>query len=300
MVVTAAALTLSALPASAGAASPSDASGSTRTARALPQIKATARPGTATVQLSPGQRRKLLDQATNTAPDTARSLGLGPQEKLIPKDVIKDADGTVHIRYDRTYAGLPVLGGDLVDHQHEGSHTVTYASKAHLTLPTAKAKVSAGTAKKSALSRAAAKGTRKGAARTAPHQVVWMMNDKPQLAWETVVTGLQRDGSPSERHVVTDAASGATLENAEHVESAEGNSLYSGQVTIGSTRQDDGTYALIDPAHGNHRTLDSSDNANGGPVHRQRRRVGRRNDGEPRNRGGGRGLRRADDVGLLP
>lgn len=215
------------------------------------------------MQLSPGQRRKLLDQAANTAPDTARSLGLGPREKLIPKDVIKDADGTVHTRYDRTYAGLPVLGGDLVDHQHEGSHTVTYASKAKLTLPTAKAKVSAGTAKKSALSKAAAKGTRKGAARTAPQQVVWMMNDKPRLAWETVVTGLQQDGSPSERHVVTDAASGATLENSEHVESAEGNSLYSGQVTIGSTRQDDGTYALIDPAHGNHRTLDSRDNANG-------------------------------------
>ncbi|WP_372348524.1 hypothetical protein [Streptomyces sp. KL116D] len=113
MVVTAAALTLSALPASAGAASTSDASADTRQVPALPQIKATARPGAATVQLSPGQRRKLLDQATNTAPDAARSLGLGHQEKLIPKDVIKDADGTVHTRYDRTYAGPPVIGGDL-------------------------------------------------------------------------------------------------------------------------------------------------------------------------------------------
>ncbi len=47
------------------------------------------------------------------------------------------------------------------------------------------------------------------------------------------------------------------------MESAQGNSLYSGQVTIGSTRQDDGTYALIDPAHGGHRTLDSSVNSNG-------------------------------------
>ncbi|WP_372350294.1 hypothetical protein [Streptomyces sp. KL116D] len=28
---------------------------------------------------------------------------------------------------------------------------------------------------------------------------------------------------------------------------------------MGSTRQDDGTYALIDPAHGQHRPRDSSD-----------------------------------------
>ncbi|WP_086728496.1 M4 family metallopeptidase [Streptomyces carpinensis] len=263
MVITAAALAFSALPASAGAAPTSDASGGTRKVGALPQIKATARPGAGSAHLSPTQRRRLLDQATNAAPDTAHSLNLGPHEKLIPKDVIQDADGTVHTRYERTYAGLPVIGGDLVVHQRHDARTVTYASKAKLALPTTKAKVSADDAKKSALSKAAAKGTRRGDAHTAPRQVVWMMNDKPQLAWETVVTGVQQDGSPSERHVVTDAAGGATLENSEHVESAQGNSLYSGQVTIGSTRQDDGTYALIDPQHGGHRTLDSSVNSNG-------------------------------------
>jgi hypothetical protein len=32
---------------------------------------------------------------------------------MLPKDVIKDADGTVHTRYERTFAGLPVLGGDV-------------------------------------------------------------------------------------------------------------------------------------------------------------------------------------------
>nr|WP_234436116.1 M4 family metallopeptidase [Streptomyces sp. NRRL S-813] len=209
------------------------------------------------------QRRRLLDQAANAAPDTARSLHLGPREKLIPKDVVQDTDGTLHTRYERTYAGLPVIGGDLVVHQRHASRTVTYASKEKLTLPTTMPKVSATAAKKAALSRATAKGTHKASSHTDPRQVVWMMGDGPKLAWETVVTGIQQDGSPSERHVVTDAASGDTLENAEHVESAQGNSLYSGQVTIGSTRQDDGTYALIDAQHGGHRTLDSSVNSNG-------------------------------------
>nr|WP_229888012.1 M4 family metallopeptidase [Streptomyces olivaceoviridis] len=262
--ITAAALAFSALPGSAGAAPLSHAPDGARTTGALRQIKAAPRPGSGTVHLSPGQRRRLLDQAADAAAGTARALRLGPEEKLIPKDVVQDADGTVHTRYERTYSGLPVIGGDLIVHErHGGARTVTYASEKKLTLPTTAAKVPAATAKKAALGKAMAKGTRKTATHSAPRKVVWMLGDQPRLAWETVVTGVQQDGSPSERHVVTDAASEAVLENAEHVESAQGNSLYSGQVTIGSTRQDDGTYALIDPQRGGHRTLDSSVTSNG-------------------------------------
>ncbi|PSK67913.1 Transglutaminase-activating metalloprotease [Micromonospora sp. MH33] len=42
-----------------------------------------------------------------------------------------------------------------------------------------------------------------------------MMGGGPTLAWETVVTGVQQDGSPNDRHVVTDAASDATLDAAQ-------------------------------------------------------------------------------------
>ncbi|MEE1823292.1 M4 family peptidase, partial [Streptomyces sp. BE20] len=47
----------------------------------------------------------------------ARYLGLAPQEKLVAKDAVLDPDGSRHLRYERTYSGLPVLGGDLVAHQ---------------------------------------------------------------------------------------------------------------------------------------------------------------------------------------
>nr|WP_225809563.1 M4 family metallopeptidase [Streptomyces spinosus] len=266
VVFTAAALAFTALPGSAGAAPLSHAPEGTRATGAPRQIKAVVRPGSGSVRLSPGQRRRLLDRAAEAAPDTARALGLGPQEKLVPKDVVQDADGTVHTRYERTYAGLTVIGGDLVVHQRQGARTVTYATRKKLTLATTEAKVPAATAKKAALSKATAKGTHKAATHTAPRKVVWMLGDQPRLAWETVVTGVQQDGSPSERHVVTDAASEAVLGNAEHVESAQGNSLYSGQVTIGSTRQDDGTYTLTDPLRGGHRTLDSSVTSSGVPF----------------------------------
>ena len=120
-------LTVSALPAGAASASAPGSSGGTRTMGALPEISATARPGAAAVRLAPAQRTKLLGQAADAAARTARALRLGPQEKLVPKDVVQDADGTVHTRYERTYAGLPVIGGDLVVHQRKGTRTVTYA-----------------------------------------------------------------------------------------------------------------------------------------------------------------------------
>ncbi|MGW7285079.1 M4 family metallopeptidase, partial [Streptomyces sp. NPDC054847] len=230
---------------------------------ALPQITAAPRPGAAIVPLSPGERRQLLDRATGSGPQTARALKLGAREKLIARDVIKDADGSVHTRYERTYAGLPVLGGDLVVHERPAGRTVTYASTAELTLPTTEAKVPAAAAKKLALGKAKEQGTARGNADKAPRLVVWLADGGAKLAWETVVTGLQKNGSPSERHVVTDAADETVLGNGENVKSADGHGMYSGQVTIGSVRQDDGTYALIDNERGGHRVLDSSNSWSG-------------------------------------
>ncbi|WP_055588600.1 M4 family metallopeptidase [Streptacidiphilus griseoplanus] len=254
--MTVAAVAVSVLPASAAVSADTGKGG------APARIAAEPLPGARTVSLSPAQRRQLLDEATRSAPDTARALKLGAKEKLVAKDVVKDADGTVHTRYERTYDGLPVLGGDLVVHDRAGARTTTWATKAELSLPTTEAKVPAATAKKSAMSAAKTENTDKAASKQAPRLVVWAHGGKPTLAWETVVTGVQPDGSPSERHVITDAASGTVLENAEHVESAVGNSMYSGTVQIGSTRQADGSYALIDPQTG-HRTLDSTNNFSG-------------------------------------
>ncbi|NUP45451.1 MAG: peptidase M4 family protein, partial [Streptomyces sp.] len=46
----------------------------------------------------------------------ATSLGLTSDEGTKVRDVIVDKDGTQHVRYDRTYRQLPVLGGDFVVH----------------------------------------------------------------------------------------------------------------------------------------------------------------------------------------
>ena len=72
--------------------------------------------GATALPMTASARAEALRSAQDAAASTARELGLGAQEKLVVRDVIKDADGTTHTRYERTYAGLPVLGGDLVTH----------------------------------------------------------------------------------------------------------------------------------------------------------------------------------------
>lgn len=258
-VLVAAALAAAALPASA--ATGSEASQS-RADAAPRRIEARQRPEAKAVALSPEQRRQLLDEAAAAAPETAHALRLGTQERLVPKDVVKDADGTVHTRYERTYAGLPVLGGDLVVHDRAGTLSTTFATGAKLSLPTTKAGLPAAEAKRSALSAAEAENTDRSVATRAPRLMVWAQSGKPTLAWESVVTGVRKDGSPSELHVFTDAGNGDVLDSEEHVESADGRSMYSGAVQIGSTPQDGGGYALIDPRSG-HRTLDAATTSQG-------------------------------------
>jgi Zn-dependent metalloprotease len=48
------------------------------------------------------------------------AMRLSANDGFTARDVIVDRDGTEHVRFDRTYKGLPVLGGDLVVHSKAG------------------------------------------------------------------------------------------------------------------------------------------------------------------------------------
>ncbi|AQW53544.1 peptidase M4 [Streptomyces hygroscopicus] len=212
-------------------------------------------PGALPAKLSPAQRAELIRKADAAKGEAAKGLKLGAKEKLVVKDVIKDADGTTHTRYERTYAGLPVLGGDLVvDRAKSGAQlTVAKATKARLTVPTTTAAVAPATAEKAAVKAANAQGSRKTEAERAPRKVIWAAKGTPTLAYETVVGGLQEDGTPNELHVITDAATGAKLFEFQGVKKGTGNSQYSGQVTLG-TSGSAGSYNLTDSGRGNHKT----------------------------------------------
>ncbi|GAA3594361.1 M4 family metallopeptidase [Streptomyces osmaniensis] len=212
-------------------------------------------PGAEAVKLSPAQRAELIRDANATKADTAEELGLGAKEKLVVRDVVKDGNGTVHTRYERTYDGLPVLGGDLVVETTKSGATkdVVKATRAAIKPATTTAAVPAAKAEKQALAAAKAEDAKSPDVNKAPRKVIWAANGKPTLAYETVVGGLQEDGTPNELHVVTDAATGAKLYEYQAIETGTGNTMYSGTVTLGTT-QSGSTYNLTDGARGNHKT----------------------------------------------
>ncbi|MFB7446711.1 M4 family metallopeptidase [Streptomyces mirabilis] len=213
----------------------------------------------ATVQLSAAARTSLIQQADAAASETAQQIGLGAKEKLVVRDVLKDADGTVHTRYERTYNGLPILGGDLVVHESKAGKTegVTKAVKTAIKVASLKPQVTTAKAEKQALTAAKAAGSEKTTADRAPRKVIWAATGKPTLAYETVVGGLQDDGTPNELHVITDAATGKKLYEYQGIETGTGKTLYSGTVSLNTTLSGS-TYQLTDGTRGGHKTYNKS------------------------------------------
>ncbi|MFR0357104.1 M4 family metallopeptidase [Streptomyces sediminimaris] len=206
--------------------------------------------------LSAAARTSLVQKARAHTARTAEQIGLGAKEKLVVKDVVRDADGTVHTRYERTYAGLPVLGGDLVVHTSRAGRTegVTKATTAAIKVPSLKARVTPAGAEKQAVSAARSLGSAKSAADGA-RKVIWAGSGKPVLAYETVVGGLQDDGTPNQLHVITDAATGKKLFEYQGIENATGTgkTLYSGTVSL-TTSGSGSSYTLTDASRGGHKT----------------------------------------------
>lgn len=213
-----------------------------------------AAPGAEPVRLTSAQRAELLREADAATADTAKTLGLGAKEKLVVRDVIKDRDGTVHTRYERTYDGLPVLGGDLVVETSPSGATesVAKATRAKVAVASAKPAVAAAQAERQALGAAKAQAESPDVTR-APRTVVWAASGSPVLAYETVVGGLQHDGTPNELHVITDANTGEKLYEWQAIQNGTGHTVYSGTVPLTTTRSGS-SYTLTDGARGNHRT----------------------------------------------
>ncbi|MEU6380373.1 M4 family metallopeptidase [Streptomyces sp. NPDC046909] len=225
------------------------------------------RTGGLEAKLSPAQRTALIKSADARTAATAESIGLGAKEKLVVKDVVKDNDGTLHTRYERTFAGLPVLGGDLVVHTPPATLAAgTVSTTFNNNRRTVSVKSTTATYTKSAAQSKALK-TAKALDATSPaaesaRKVIWAGEGTPKLAWETVVTGFQDDGTPSKLHVITDATTGAELSRFEGIETGTGNSQYSGTVTIGTTLSGS-TYQLYDTTRGGHKTYSLNNGTSG-------------------------------------
>jgi Zn-dependent metalloprotease len=173
-------------------------------------------------------------------------------------DTIKDADGSTHVRLERRYRGMPVLGGDLVVHAPQaGWRGVSQTLDRAVRVP-ATPVVSASAAAERTLAPAKATRTITGMTRAeSTRLVVDATSGTAHLAWEVVTAGTQEDGTPSRLATYVDATSGALIRREQQIQNVDGSgqSLYSGTVPLRVT-QSGTTYLLKDPTRGNTYTTD--------------------------------------------
>jgi len=164
-----------------------------------------------------------------------RALGLGTGEKLVVKDVITDADGSTHVRYDRTFDGLRVIGGDLVSHRDNAGTVQSVSWNASRTAAVASRtpKVSLASAEAAGAENAAS--VQQGTTANHGELVVFASGATPKLAYDVLTEGMRADQTPSRLHTIVDANTGETLQTWDEVENGTGNGIYVGTVTIGTT-----------------------------------------------------------------
>ncbi|MFI8892346.1 M4 family metallopeptidase [Streptomyces paradoxus] len=207
-------------------------------------------------------RSGAIEDAEAVLADRAGALGLTPAQKTEVRDVVVDEDGTRHVRYDRTYHRLPVVGGDFVLHLNpDGTYRgTTRATKSALSLASVTPKVSAPKAADLAanLLRAAHLGETLKKLTAKPRLVVDALHGAPKLAWQTDAVAHDERGNPVGRTLLTDATTGARIDAWDSLESAsgDGKSLYGGTVPLETTASGS-SYQLKDATRGGTYTGDA-------------------------------------------
>ncbi|MFE4958101.1 M4 family metallopeptidase [Streptomyces sp. NPDC056653] len=198
----------------------------------------------------------------------ATALGLTGAQDTAVRDVVVDKDGSQHVRYDRTYRHLPVLGGDFIVHlAPDGAYrSADRAARGDLAVPTVTPSLSASGAADlgAAALRSAHRGVKLRKVAAQPQLVVDALHGAPKLAWRTEAAGKDSLGNPVARVVLTDARTGRQIDAWDSLETAsgDGRSLYSGTVPL-QTTQSGSTYQLKDATRGNTYSGDAQNKTDG-------------------------------------
>jgi Zn-dependent metalloprotease len=212
----------------------------------------------------PGPAAPDAAQARAVAADSARALVAGrpaylhasSDDAFVQKAVIS-SEGTQYVPYERTYKGLPVIGGDFVL-ATDTAGNLKYASVAQQ-----QAIGSLGTTPKltsAAATRTARAQLRKVSTVEGTNLVVYTLGARPALAWETTVRGTGAEG-PSRLTVDVDAVTGAVLRTQEHVVHGTGTGAWNGPSPLTlNTTQSGSTYSMKDPTVTNLSCQDAATN----------------------------------------
>ncbi|GAA1369785.1 M28 family peptidase [Streptomyces beijiangensis] len=180
------------------------------------------------------------DQAVHSGLD---SLVNSSQEQYERRQVTPWLKGLYSVAYERSYRGLPVVGGDAVvladgdgdvrALQSASSRRIDVATEPSVTAKRAEA-----------VSRAKLHAVDKV---LSSRLVVRLRDNRQNLAWETVLSG-RTSTAPSKLHVFVDARTGKVIDSYDEVAAGSGTSKWNGPnpLTIDTTASG-GTYTLRDP-----------------------------------------------------
>ncbi|MDI1464753.1 M4 family metallopeptidase [Catellatospora sp. KI3] len=201
---------------------------------------AAASPGAAPAP-APDPAARAAAAADRAATAGVDALAKGPDETFVRRHVVAGSGGFQYVAYERTYRGLPVLGGDaVVVTDRDGTVRDTASAIGRGVKP-------ATTTPKVTAAEAAATARRRldRVDRTASAQlVVFATSAGDRLAYEVVLEG-RKGGAPSRLHVVVDAANAAVLDVRDDVRLGSGNGYFNGQVGI-STSGSGSSYSMTD------------------------------------------------------
>jgi Zn-dependent metalloprotease len=226
----------------------------------------------------------------NLAKQGAR-LGASSHDAFVARGkAIVDADGTEHVRFDRSFKGLPVLGGDIVVHGRKSGELKSFSATLRNDLKDLDVAPAFDTAHAVELASAAFAGTQYNAS---AELIINAHGRAPALAYEVVINGQLTDGSPSELHVLVDAKTGQIQDRFDGIETGKpggggghgggggggggggatptaatgtGHSLYLGTVSIPTQNDNNGVFEMNAFGAGSFYTLNMGGKQSGGSV----------------------------------
>jgi Zn-dependent metalloprotease len=201
------------------------------------------------------------DRAAGLIHGHADAARASVDDRFAARGVVVDADGTEHVRFERTYRGLPVIGGDLVVHSRNGRFKSMSLS---LHEPLALA-VRPTLAPEDAMVMAGADFGSDFAGVPERTLVVYARGGAPRLAWKVRMSNERADTT-----YIVDAHTAGILDRWSNRETAaasgKGKTLYSGDVVL-TTNSTSGGYELRDPSSGSMRTIDGSNSRTSGQTY---------------------------------
>jgi Zn-dependent metalloprotease len=190
------------------------------------------------------QRARELLQASKAGSAGAQGLSNAganamAAESYKPRDVVVEADGSEHVRFQREYQGLPVIGGDLVTHAKGGLLT-SISKTLDLKLGDG-ASVTPKLSQSQAIADAGVHFAGRFVEAPKSRTVYFAQNNQPKLAYEVSFRGLNKAERPVHDLIYVDADNGSFLGRDSRIYTAEaaegqGFTITRGKVPISTSK----------------------------------------------------------------